>query len=327
MSQMTWDYWICLYTQTHCVARGLRPLTIAAYRSTLFQFQAYAEVRLGNLAPEQITAKQVLEYLEHLRRERNNGESAINRTVTILKNFYRAMVAMGHLAPAGNPLAQFPRIRATPRKLPVVLSAEEVQRLLESPPTDTVLGVRDRAVLALLYGTGIRASECAGLREEDVDLDQLLIRVRGKGGHERAVPLNQQVANMLRIYRQMRAPVRPLEPFFQSRRRRGMSRGGVYQRVKTYARWARIPKRVSPHRLRHTFATHLVKAGVGLVTIRDLLGHRLITSTQIYLHVTAQDLRQAADVHPIKDLSGFVKDLLPEVKLPFQHPPARRRTG
>ena len=94
--------------------------------------------------------------------------------------------------PSDNPLAHFPRIKATPRKLPVVLSIEEVERLLETPPTDTVLGLRDRAILVLLYGTGIRASECSGLREEDVDLDQRVIRVRGKGGHERTVPLNHK---------------------------------------------------------------------------------------------------------------------------------------
>ncbi len=229
--------------------------------------------------------------------------------------------------PSDNPLAHFPRIKATPRKLPVVLSIEEVERLLETPPTDTVLGLRDRAILVLLYGTGIRASECSGLREEDVDLDQRVIRVRGKGGHERTVPLNHKVVAALQVYRQRRSVVAPRECFFQSRRGRGMSRGVIYERVKTCARGARIPKCVSPHRLRHTFATHLVKAGVGLVTIRDLLGHRLITSTQIYLHVTAQDLREAADVHPIKDLAGFVNDLLPAMKLPFQHPPARRRAG
>lgn len=327
MSTMTWDYWICLFTQTHCVARGLRPLTIGAYRATLLQFQAYVQVRLDNIAPAQVTAAQVLKYLEHLRRERNNGDSAINRTATILKNFYRAMVAMGHLEPSENPMAQFPRIKATPRKLPIVLSEQEVQQLLNAPPTDTVLGLRDRAILTLLYGTGIRASECAGLREEDVDLDQQLIRVRGKGGHERTVPLNRLVAEVLEVYRQKRKTVLPIEPFFQSRRGKGMSRGAVYQRVKTYAMSAHIPKRVSPHRLRHTFATHLVKTGADLVSIRDLLGHKLITSTQIYLHVTAQDLRQAVDQHPIKDLAGFVKDLLPEVKLPFQHPPARRQAG
>jgi len=127
---MMWDYWICLYTQTHCVARGLRPLTIGAYKAALLQFQAYVEIRLEKLPPDQITAKHALEYLEHLRRERNNGDSAINRTATILKNFYRAMVAMGHLAPAANPMAQFPRLKPPSRKLPVVLSNEEVEKLL-----------------------------------------------------------------------------------------------------------------------------------------------------------------------------------------------------
>jgi len=324
---MMWDYWICLYTKTHCVARGLRPLTIAAYKAALLQFQAWVQIRAEDVAPDQITARHVLEYLEHLRRERNNGPSAVNRAATILKNFYRAMVAMGHLEHTANPMAQFPRLKPPARKLPVVLSAEEVQRLLASPPSDTVLGLRDRAILVLLYGTGIRASECAGLREEDVDLDQLLVRVRGKGGHERAIPLNNQVAAGLRVYRQKRGLVGPTESFFQSRRHKAMSRGAVYHRVKTYATSAHIPKRVSPHRLRHTFATHLVKAGVGLVTIRDLLGHRMITSTQIYLHVTAADLREAADRHPIGGLSGFVEQLLPEVKLPFQHPPMRRQSG
>jgi site-specific recombinase XerD len=324
---MMWDYWICLYTQTHCVARGLRPLTIGAYKAALLQFQAYVEVRLDKIAPDQVTARQVLEYLEHLRRERNNGNSAINRAATILKNFYRAMVSMGHLAHGANPMAQFPRLKPPSRKLPVVLSNEEVEKLLASPPSDTVLGVRDRAILTLLYGTGIRASECAGLKEEDVDLDQRLIRVQGKGGHERSVPLNVKVMQSLQTYRHCRGVISPGEPFFQSRRRRGMSRGAVYERVKRFAMIAKIPKRVSPHRLRHTFATHLVKAGVQLVTIRDLLGHRLITSTQIYLHVTAADLRDAADRHPISQLSNTVNDLLPALKLPFQHPPVRRQSG
>jgi integrase/recombinase XerD len=98
-----------------------------------------------------------------------------------------------------------------------------------------------------------------------------------------------------------------------------MSRGAIYQRVRVTARRARIGKVVSPHRLRHTFATHLVRAGVGLVTIRDLLGHQQITSTQIYLHVTAQDLRSAADRHPISRLLGTIEHLLPDVKLPFQY--------
>ena len=324
---MTWDYWICLYAQTHCVARGLQPLTIAAYRATLGQFRAFVEVRLDNRGPDQVTAQDVLSYLEHLRRERHNGDSAVNRQATVLKNFYRAIVAMGHLDPRANPLAHFPRLRAQPRKLPTVLSAEEVQRLLDQPARDTVLGLRDRALLTLLYGTGIRASECAGLREEDVDLNDATIRVTGKGGHERTLPLNDRVVEALRLYRQVRGAVKPSAEFFRSRWRGGLSRYAIYERVRRYAQQAGLHKTVSPHQLRHTFATHLVKAGVQLVTIRDLLGHRLITSTQIYLHVTAADLREAAAAHPIQRLAPLVEHLLPNVKLPFQPPPVRQRTG
>jgi integrase/recombinase XerD len=224
-------------------------------------------------------------------------------------------------------LAHFPRIKARPRKLPTVLSAEEVQRLLDEPPRDTILGLRDRAILTLLYGTGIRASECAHLREEDVDLDDGSIRVTGKGGHQRTLPLNDSVVQSLKVYRQARGPAGAEEAFFRSRSKRGMSRNAIYDRVRRSSRKAGIHKRVSPHRLRHTFATHLVKAGVNLVTIRDLLGHRLITSTQIYLHVTAEDLREAADAHPIRRLAPRVEDLLPNVKLPFQPPPGRQQTG
>jgi integrase/recombinase XerD len=324
---MKWDYWICLYTQRHCVARGLATKTIAAYQATLHQFEAYVVMRLEAKAPDQITACDVLAYLEHLRRERNNGAAALNRQATILKNFYRAMVAMGHLDNPANPMREFPKIKALPKKLPVVLSVDEIQRLLAAPATDTILGLRDRAILALLYGTGIRASECASVTEEDVDLDQRLIKVKGKGGHERTLPLNNRVVQALATYRNARGIISGTQAFFVSRRDRAMSRGAMYERVRAYGMRSHIPKRVSPHCLRHTFATHLVKAGVGLVTIRDLLGHRLITSTQIYLHVTAQDLRHAAELHPIRHLADTIGQLLPQIKRPFQHPPVRRQSG
>ena len=324
---MKWHYWITLYVNTHCAARGLRTTTMAAYQATLYQFRAYLEVQLQKQEPDAVTAADVLQYLEYLRKERDNGDSAVNRQLVVLKNFYRAIVAMGHLEPSDNPLAHFPKIKATPRKLPVTLSEEEVGRLLDAPPTDTVLALRDRALLALLYGTGIRASECAGLREQDVDLAQRTITVTGKGGHQRTLPLNNHVSVVLTNYRLVRGVSGREAAFFQSRLRKGMSRGAIYERVRTWNRKAKIEKIVSPHTLRHTFATHLVKADVKLVTIRDLLGHRLITSTQIYLHVTAKDLREAADRHPIQRLAPLVAQLLPDVKLPRQHAPWRRRQG
>ena len=319
---MKWSFWIELYIRTHCVARGLRPLTLAAYEDALEQFREWVRVALADRPPDQLTAREVLAYLQYLREERGNGDSAVNRAVVVLRRFYRAMVAMGYLDHTANPLVGFPSIKAAPRKLPVALSAEQVRRLLAEPQPDTVIGLRDRAMLALLYGTGIRASECAGLRNSQVDLRQLTITVQGKGGHERVIPLNPELAEVLRVYVEARGPALPGAPFLRSRFGRPLSRGSIYERVRTWGRRSRVGCPLSPHRLRHTFATHLVRAGVGLVTIRDLLGHRLITSTQIYLHVTADDLRAAAARHPISRLLATVKHLLVTGPLPFQKPRA-----
>jgi integrase/recombinase XerD len=315
---MKWSYWIELYIRTHCVARGLRPLTLAAYEATLKQFHDWVHGKYPDREPDQVTARDVLTYLQYLREARDNGDSAINRTVVVLRRFYAAMVAMAQLDHNDNPLAAFPSIKAVPRKLPVALSSDQVDRLIREPKPDTVMGLRDRALLALLYGTGIRASECASLRNANVDLKQLTITVAGKGGHERTIPLNVELAQVLRTYVQARGPAPNNAPFLRSRFGRPLSRGGVYERVRTWGQRSRIGIPLSPHRIRHTFATHLVRAGVGLVTIRDLLGHRLITSTQIYLHVTADDLRAAAARHPISRLLDTIKHLIVPGPLPFQ---------
>ncbi|MCP3906250.1 MAG: tyrosine-type recombinase/integrase [Planctomycetes bacterium] len=324
---MMWDYWLAMYIQTHCAARGLSSRTMAAYQADLGHFRAWVEVRLGERDPDEVTSAEVMAYVTYLRRERCNGDSRVNRVVTVLRCFFKAIVAMGHLEPSANPMLPFPRLRARPVKLPVTLSGEEMEKLLGSPDRDTVLGLRDRAIILLLYGTGIRATECATLFDGDVDLDEQTIRVMGKGDHVRVVPLNDDVTKMLDAYRRQRGVRDPDRPFFESRSRKGMSRGAVYERVRTHARRAGIRKRTSPHVLRHTFATHLVRAGVGLVTIRDLLGHRCISSTQVYLHVTACELRDAADAHPIRAMSDFLESLLPDVALPLQRGPARRRAS
>ena len=315
---MNWNLWIDLYIRTHCVARGLRPLTLAAYDKTLRQFHLWVQVKLPDHDPDQITTRDVLAYVQYLRDVRSNGGSAVNRAVVVIRRFYCAMVAMGYLDHNLNPMLVFPTIKAVPRKLPVSLSQEQISRLMSEPKPDTIIGLRDRALLALLYGTGIRASECASLRNHQVDLKQLTITVRGKGGNERVIPLNPQLATVLGAYAHARGSALPTAPFFRSRFGRLLSRGGVYERVRTWGQRSRIGVVLSPHRIRHTFATHLVSAGVGLVTIRDLLGHRLITSTQIYLHVTADDLRAAASRHPISRLLDTVKTLISTGPLPFQ---------
>lgn len=313
-----------LYIERHCGARGLQPRTMAAYLEVLRMFQKFIEVRKPGCGPDKISAKDVLEYVDYLRQVRHNQASAVNRQVVVITNFYRAMVAMDQMEPRENPTAFFPKMKAPKRKILDVLTEEEVKRLIERPRGDTILGIRDRAIITLLYGTGIRATECSGLREKDVDLDENTVRVLGKGGDQRVVPLNIKVSETLRIYRAARGQVAKDAPFFRSRKSEGISRGAIYERVRTNARLSNIMKKVSPHRLRHTFATHLIRQGEKLVVLRDLLGHRQLSSTQIYIHMTAHDLREAVDRHPIAGLIQSLKELLPNTKLPFQYPPGTR---
>jgi len=315
---MKWSLWISKFVSDYCVARGLKPKTIDAYRLTLFQFHGFVKSNLEGRSPDALKAKDILQYIQYLREDRLNGAAAVSRQVAILRGFYKAMVALEECDCNQNPLAHFPKIKAPKRKYSETYSREEIEHLLAAPPTDTVLGLRDRAILMLLYGTGIRASECAGLKEGRIDFEDRTIRVIGKGGHERTIPLNDEVVAALKRYKDARGLQVPSKCFFQSRNGKDISRSTIYERVRKYGRIAKIKKRVSPHRLRHTFATHLVKEGVNLQVIRDLLGHVCISSTQIYIHMTACDLRDAAEKHPIAALVERLDDLLPNIKLPFQ---------
>jgi integrase/recombinase XerD len=321
---MKWQYWMELYLERHCNVRGLQAKTIASYLEVLKMFRNFVTTRQENAGPDAVTSKDVLDYIEYLREVRHNQNAAVNRQVVVLRNFYSAVVAFGQMEPNQNPLAHFPKLKAPARKIKDTLSEDEVKKLIERPRTDTVLGIRDRALITLLYGTGIRASECAGLRECDADLEEATIRVLGKGGDERVVPLNPKVVEAMRQYRNARGKVAREARFFKSRKSDKMSRGAIYERVRTNARLSKIMKKVSPHRLRHTFATHLVRLGTKLPVLRDLLGHRQISSTQIYIHMTAEDLRGAVERHPIGALVQSLKELLPNVKLPFQYPPGMR---
>jgi site-specific recombinase XerD len=315
---MMWSYCINHYIGTHCVARGLRASTLKAYEETLKQFSEWVRVVPSDSAPDRVTARDVLAYLQHLRTVRDNGDAAVNRVLTIIRQFDKALVAMGDIDHAANPMVGFPIIKGVPRKLPVTLTPEEVSRLLVAPDDKTIIGLRDRSILSLLYGTGIRRSECASLTNGRVDLKRMEIRVIGKGGHERVIAFNPQLALVLQAYLHARGPALPTAPFFRSRSGKHLTRAAVYDRVRYWGRKCHIGFVLSPHKLRHTCATHLVRKGVGIVTIRDLLGHRQITSTQIYLHVTAEDLRNAAAKHPIAALINTVEHLLPAGRLPFQ---------
>lgn len=321
---VTWNCWIDLYTETWCTGRNLMPSTIACYRDLLRQFESWAEDRFEITSPTEVTMRIGLEYVNYLRDERKNGDSAVGRAVVVLKNFYAAIVACGHLEPNSDPMARFPAMKKRREKLPTFLTSSELEKLLDAPKTDTLLGLRDHVILRLLYATGIRATECADVREEWVDLGEKTIKVLGKGGRERVIPLNRRAVTALRQYRQQRGPISPKDAFFRKKDGGPINRKIVYQRVKKYAAISGMTKRVSPHTLRHTCATHLLQRDVNIVTIQKLLGHEQITSTQIYLHTTAEDLREMAADHPMQHLSITVASLIEGVRLPIDHPPRRR---
>jgi len=323
---VTWDLWIDLYCETWCTARNLKVSTIVAYRDSLQQFKEWAQREQLVTEPTRVTTRIALDYIVYLREERKNGGSAVHRALVILKNFYAAMVSFGQLEPRDNPMAGFPRIKKGRQKLPTYLTSAEISRLLACPKTDTVLGLRDRAMLTLLYATGIRASECATVLEEWVDLDERTIRVLGKGQRERVLPLNDRAMEALRTYRQARGSLPANKQFFRTKTGRGINRKIVYQRVKKYASKSKIEKRVSPHTLRHTCATHLIQRGEKIVTVRDLLGHRQITSTQVYIQTSAQDLIEVARNHPVRELAPRIASLIEGVRIPIDHPPRRRRS-
>lgn len=321
---MMWETMITVFLQKYCAAQGLRSGTLATYQRSLRQLEEWIAIKhVGGKAPGDVTMQDVLDYVEYLRVKRHVADATVNAQVATLRSFYRALVAMQLIEPRQNPTTML-RMKAAKQKVPDTLSPDEAERLIRGPRGDTILGLRDRAILALLYGTGIRASECAHMKEGDVDLAAKQIRVLGKGGHERSLPIDGVLCQVLMNYRKARGPVNPDHPFLQTRKRRGASRGVIYQRVLCFTRRAGIHKRVTPHVLRHTFATLMIRLGEKLVVLQELLGHRAITSTQRYIHLTGEDLRKAMSRHPIGNLAKSLSDVLPIGKLRLQWPHGTR---
>jgi len=319
-ASIQWRYWTSLFIERYCPAKGLRAKTIRAYLDAINNFRSFVENNLQGKRPDELRTRDIIEHISHLREKRNNGKSALNTRIATLKSFFKAVVAFEEIRPEDNPMLGVFAVRGLPRKVPRTCSHEEIANLFKTCDRSTLVGTRDRAIFSLLYGTGIRASECAELTENSIDLGNNLIQVVGKGGHERVIPLSPAVKSALLDYRTMRGEITPSTPFFRSMRGKGMSRNAIYERVRSGGIRANLPKRLSPHKLRHTFASHLIENGTNLNTVRVLLGHSQLTSTQIYVHVAGKELQQVANQHPIGRLVENVAARLPGVKLPFRLP-------
>jgi integrase/recombinase XerD len=282
--------------------RGLSRNTLEAYRADLLQLGAYLDAH-GYDALE-VAHAELTGFLTALARgsaERPPVASAtLQRKTACLRSFYRHLRREGTIA--HDPTAELHGPRKT-HKLPEVLSRDEVNHLLSAPQGASPTALRDRALLEVLYACGLRASEAVGLALEDVNLDDEFLRARGKGSKERLVPIGRQAVSALRAYLSRARPVlvglRPERHVFVNRRGGGLSRQGLYKIVQGYACAVGLGDRMSPHTLRHTFATHLLAGGCDLRMLQEMLGHADIATTQLYTHLTTERLRDVYfDAHP-----------------------------
>ncbi len=284
-----WDQQLEALHQHLAVEKGLAANTIAAYMGDLQRFCAY--VQQHETGPvSQLGREAVTGYLA-ARREQGTSARTTARELVAIKAFYRFLEERGDVA--DDPVAHM----RTPRqwqRLPGVLTYEEVERLLQAPDTTTSGGKRDAALLETLYATGLRASELVGLQLDDVHVDGGYVKVRGKGGKERLVPLGDVAVNQLVDYVEQGRPQllkkRQASHLFVNRSGQGLTRQSLWKIVKKYVQQAGIPPSISPHTLRHSFATHLLEGGADLRALQQMLGHADITTTQIYTHIVQHRL-------------------------------------
>jgi integrase/recombinase XerD len=274
--------------------RGLSRNTLEAYRTDLLQFGRFLAAR--GVSAIDAGPADVADFLEQLARgdeERAPASPAtIHRKSACLRSFYRHLRRDG--VRESDPTATLSGPRRA-RKLPQVLTRGEVERLLAQPRGTEPAALRDRALLELMYACGLRASEAIGLELADVDLDDRVLRARGKGSKERLVPIGQAALGALRNYLERGRPAlvkgSPEPHLFVNFRGGALTRQGLYKIVRRHAVTAGLADRMSPHTLRHTFATHLLAGGCDLRSVQEMLGHADVATTQLYTHLSSERLK------------------------------------
>ena len=282
------------YLRSQCF---LADNTVIAYRHDLERFFEW----LGKGAPEELSIRELADYAAWLH-ERKLAPASIGRHIASLKVFYRYLQLEGVLEQNPAELLGSPKLW---QRIPQVLSPSQMEKLFESPRKTEPLWRRDRALLELLYATGCRASEVSGLGLADTHLDSRFCRCRGKGGKERIVPMGGRAAAAIRMYLDRERPglaacAKSAAPWLLlSRRGRRLRRERIWELVKKYALRVGAPESVSPHTMRHSFATHMLSGGADLRQVQEMLGHANIATTQIYTHVDQRRLKRVhRQFHP-----------------------------
>jgi integrase/recombinase XerD len=285
-----------LFLEYLTVEKGLAQNTILAYARDLGKLLDF--VKTEKLSWTGMTEEAVVRFVHQESRAGLSARS-MARLVSALKSFFKFLILSGFLKK--NPATQL-STPSTWLALPKVLTVKEVEDLLRAPDEKEPQGLRDRAMLEVLYGSGLRVSELVTLKPADVNLDEGFLICRGKGGKERIVPLGREACGYAgRYLREVRVRFEGgASPFlFLTRRGKGFTRQGFWKLLKAHAEKAGLAPRISPHILRHSFATHLLERGADLRSVQLMLGHSQITTTQIYTHVSRERLRRVYDqFHP-----------------------------
>ena len=283
------------------VERNASPLTLKSYEEDLIALVLYLEEVEGRSVEIcEVTTLDLRRFIAELQ-QAGYAKATISRKLACLRSFFRFAVREGWVeANVAKPLRN-PR---TGRKLPHFLSTDEITKLLESPPSTTPSGLRDRAILETMYSSGLRVSELVGLSLEDIDFSGDLIRVRGKGRKERLSPLGSYAQKALKKWMTKRKPdpkgsKNDIQAVFLNRFGRRLTSRSVGRMLEKYLKQCGLDQRTSPHTLRHSFATHLLDRGADIRSVQELLGHKSLITTQIYTHVSTTRLREVYEsAHP-----------------------------
>jgi integrase/recombinase XerD len=278
--------------------QGLSPRTLEGYDRDVTRLVEFAMVR-GAASPLDVSSKLLREFVYHLK-DLGLSPASIRRNISALRTYYRFLLTDGLVVRDPTERLETPKRWRT---LPEVLSIDEVGRLLAAPTLDETLVFRDRALLELAYAAGLRVSEWIGIALRDVMLDEGLVRVFGKGSKERLVPIGRCAIGAISVYlRELRPKLERGEGkgiLFLNARGQPLTRMGAWKILRKYVKEAKIEKHVSPHTLRHSFATHLLEGGADLRAVQEMLGHADISTTQIYTHVDREYLRSVhKQYHP-----------------------------
>ena len=285
------DHLIESFLDSLYIEKGLSQNTVQSYKNDITSFALWVDESI-NLPLVRISKIDINKYIAQLFK---NGlkSSSVNRKISTIKSFFIFLLKKKHILVS--PVDDIEMIKQE-KYLPISMSEKEVELLLESPNLDSFIGIRDRAMIEMLYATGMRVSELINVKITDIDHNRLVVKVMGKGSKERLIPYGEVASDYLNAYLKNRKEINSNEIFLSNRGKK-ITRSAFWNRIKLYLKKENLKESISPHTLRHAFATHLLNRGADLRSVQILLGHSDLSTTQIYTHIAKQRLGEILKKH------------------------------